>query len=358
MTETVVGVDVSVRRGLDVVVLDGAAHVAEARSRVDPSALRALLEEWKPVAVAIDSPPGPGCIPGASSRRCERDLRDLGINIFLTPSDPDRYAGQFYDWIRVGERTFEAARHAGYPLQDASAIVRNRSLEVFPHASDAFLRGCLPPAGTTRQLRTKRAWRLSTLHAAGIETDPLCLDRMVRPTGLHRRCACRRHCAPGCPRGVQRCRRHRRVDRRPRSGTAPVQPLPSAAPMTPKPDAGRMPDDATGRETSRLGNMADPRVRARVGAAAPPTSVGGCPVVELGRSVSTRRATHATWRRRTRTSTSGVTPATTSAKARRRRGIPRPGPSRRSTARVSWTSGSKVVLHGGRTSSRLSTGLS
>ena len=101
-TRVVVGVDVSVRRGLDVVVLDDMARIAEARSHLGPDELGELLERWRPAAVAIDSPPGPGRDPGATSRACERQMRELGVNIFLTPSDPKKFAGSFYDWIRVG----------------------------------------------------------------------------------------------------------------------------------------------------------------------------------------------------------------------------------------------------------------
>src|SRR5258707_1090762 len=36
-------------------------------------------------------------------------LRELGVNIFLTPSDEASYAGPFYDWIRAGERAYLAA---------------------------------------------------------------------------------------------------------------------------------------------------------------------------------------------------------------------------------------------------------
>ena len=176
------GVDVSVRRGLDVVVLDEGLGVVDAQCRLDPDGLRALLEQWKPATVAIDSPPGPGRVPGATSRRCERDLRDLGINIFLTPSDLDRYARPLYDWIRVGERTYAAAAAAGYPPQASATTVGGHSLEVFPHASDVFLRGCLPPPGTTRRARTKHAWRLSTLRNAGVDTDLLCSNQTGLPT--------------------------------------------------------------------------------------------------------------------------------------------------------------------------------
>ena len=134
------------------------------------------------MAVAIDSPPGPGRDPASSSRRCERALRELGVNIFLTPSDPEQYSGPFYDWVRVGAQTYRVARDAGYPLQDEATLVRHRAFEVFPHASDVFLRGCVPPAGTTRRARSKRAWRLATLHAAGVNTDRLHLNRTGQPT--------------------------------------------------------------------------------------------------------------------------------------------------------------------------------
>jgi predicted nuclease with RNAse H fold len=182
LTETVVGVDVSVRRGLDVVLLDHSRCILDARSALDPAAFKALLAKWRPTAVAIDSPPGCGRQAGASSRRCERDLRAIGVNIFLTPSDPDRYARPFYDWIRVGERVYRAAENAGYPLQSEPTSVRNRSLEVFPHASDVFLRGGLPPAGTTKRVRTKRAWRLATLHDNGVDTNRLSRNHVGQPT--------------------------------------------------------------------------------------------------------------------------------------------------------------------------------
>ena len=181
-TRVVVGVDVSVRRGLDVVVLDAAARVVDARSRLDARDLGDLLARWRPASVAIDSPPGPGREPGATSRLCERELRALGVNIFLTPSDPERFAGPFYDWVRVGSRAFDVAAAVGYPLQGDSGVVRGCAFEVFPHASDVFLRGCLPPVHTTRRVGTKRAWRLATLEAAGVNTSDLCVNRVGAQT--------------------------------------------------------------------------------------------------------------------------------------------------------------------------------
>ena len=131
--------------------------------------------------MAIDSPPGPGCRPGRSFRACERELRALGVNVFLTPSDDERFSGSFYEWVRVGAQAFEAAAELGYPRQTDAAVVRDCAIEVFPHASDVFLCGCLPAPGTTRRVKTKRSWRLATLRAAGV-TGTLCVNRLGRPT--------------------------------------------------------------------------------------------------------------------------------------------------------------------------------
>lgn len=183
VSDTVVGVDVSVGRGLDVVVMDRARRVVDARQAFAPRDLRMLLEGTRPECVAIDSPPGRGRLePGSSSRACERELRAVGVNIFLTPSDPAAYAGSFYDWIRVGERVYTEVARAGYPLQQQRHEVRGRALEVFPHAADVFLRGCLPPAGTTARTTSKRAWRLATLRSAGVHPEGLCTNRRGSPT--------------------------------------------------------------------------------------------------------------------------------------------------------------------------------
>ena len=85
-----------------------------------------------PAAVAIDSPPGSGRDPGSTSRACERQMRELGVNIFLTPSDPERFAGSFYDWIRVGTQVFATAATVGYPAQDDPAVVRGHAWRCSP----------------------------------------------------------------------------------------------------------------------------------------------------------------------------------------------------------------------------------
>ena len=166
-----VGVDVSERRGLDVVALDtGRAVAGIPRRGVSPAGLATLLTEVGPVAVAIDSPPGWGRTGG--SRAGERELAALGVSCFRTPSDPGRCSRPFYNWMRVGHAAFAAAEGAGYPLYRGGPVA-GRALEVFPHSSAVALAGTSPAPGTTRRAGAKAAWRRSVLEAAGVDTTPL-----------------------------------------------------------------------------------------------------------------------------------------------------------------------------------------
>ncbi|MGY6501479.1 MAG: DUF429 domain-containing protein [Acidimicrobiales bacterium] len=168
------GIDVGLHKGLDVVVLDGECGVELATVVPGPQDVATLIEEWVPDVVCIDSPPGPGLVDGERSRAGERALRTLGVNVFSTPSDPERYARPFYAWMRVGEEVFAVAERCGYPLLDQCTSVRGHALEVFPHATDVFLRGCLPPASVRSRMSTRRAWRAGTLVGAGVDVDALC----------------------------------------------------------------------------------------------------------------------------------------------------------------------------------------
>jgi predicted nuclease with RNAse H fold len=159
------GVDVSVRRGLDLVLLEDAPEPAALRSDVSPEAFPALLPELRPDVIAIDSPPAWGV--GGGSRRAEQELRRLGIQSYGTPSDPRKGANTFYDWMKVGFRTFAASEPAGFPLYRGGPV-RARSLEVFPHATAVVLAGCLPPAAVP-----KHTWRASVLRAQGLEVGAL-----------------------------------------------------------------------------------------------------------------------------------------------------------------------------------------
>jgi predicted nuclease with RNAse H fold len=169
-----VGVDVSVRRGLDVVVLDGDRRLVGAPlARRAPEQLEALLHELRPAAVAIDSPPAWGL--RGTSRRAERELIALGLPCFRTPSDPALKAHPFYAWMFAGHAAFAAAARAGYPgfRGDPGEDGRGRALEVFPHGAAVALAGHRPPPGTARRQTAKRRWRTAVLAGAGVEVAAL-----------------------------------------------------------------------------------------------------------------------------------------------------------------------------------------
>jgi predicted nuclease with RNAse H fold len=159
-----VGIDVSERRGLDLVLLDGsAAQQPLLRHHVEPADMAATLREWAPDVVAIDSPPAWGT--GGASRACERDLKRLGIQAFYTPN-PSRSGHPFYRWMTVGIEAHRVCNEGGFPRYQAGAV-QGRTLEVFPHATAVVLAGCLPTSARTR--RDKLAFRVPVLARHGIE---------------------------------------------------------------------------------------------------------------------------------------------------------------------------------------------
>ena len=158
------GIDVSVARGLDVVVLDETGRLVLACARQTLSQLEAALLEVRPDIVAIDSPPG--WAGSGRSRPLERQLARLGISMYATPQDPGDH--KFYRWMSVGFDVFAAACRSGYPLYRGDSEVRGRAVEVFPHASAVMLRGCLPGRGVP-----KATWRRQALADARVEHDAL-----------------------------------------------------------------------------------------------------------------------------------------------------------------------------------------
>lgn len=155
------GIDVGVRKGLDAVLLDADSPIPiKTQQRLAVEELPALLAEWRPDVVAIDSPPA--FASRGEMRETERALRRLGIQSYATPWDPHKWEIEFYNWMRTGFRTFKAAEAAGYPRYKAGEV-RGTAIEVFPHATAVVLAGTLGPTG-----RAKHAWRRSILQAQGV----------------------------------------------------------------------------------------------------------------------------------------------------------------------------------------------
>jgi len=158
------GIDVGVRWGLDLVLLDGTRAVLDTHRRVAVEDLPILVEGLAPDVVAIDAPPTWAL--SDRSRRTERELRWFGIQCFNTPSDSRMGAHPFFEWMTVGFRVFRSIEGRFPRYRDGA--VRGTAIEVFPHASAVVLAGCLPPAAVP-----KGEWRRSVLRACGVEVGGL-----------------------------------------------------------------------------------------------------------------------------------------------------------------------------------------
>jgi hypothetical protein len=167
----VLGVDVSLGRGLDVALVEDS--VVKLIDRIaGAEALGRLLEELRPAAVAIDAPPRPGMEllrdpreaarltvpprPGTHLPRriAEYELSRRGIGSHATPAD----AGRMFTWMTEGFAVFAKADGAGYAPYFGDGSSHGRALEVFPYASYVALAGCLSPGR-----RERVAWRRSVL---------------------------------------------------------------------------------------------------------------------------------------------------------------------------------------------------
>jgi hypothetical protein len=134
------GVDVSVSRRLDCVLLDGHRRLVGLPLRAQtPNDLARILATQKPDIVAIDSPPKPGT--SGASRLAERELLRLGLPSYFTPSDPEK-AEQV---LRLdARRVLRLRRGETRRLHSLRAEARVRD-RVFPHGSGCA-EGQLPPA--------------------------------------------------------------------------------------------------------------------------------------------------------------------------------------------------------------------
>ncbi len=188
------GIDVGVRKGLDLVLLDTARTVVDAHRRVPASELRGLVDHLAPEVVAIDAPPE--WAASGKSRLTERELRWFGIHCFNTPSDRRMAEHPFYEWMTVGFEAFRAIEDR-YPRYQGGQV-KGTAIEVFPHASAVVLAGWLPSPSVP-----KPRWRRSVLAACGVDVSGLRSADQVDAalaalTGLY--ALERRFSAPGDPR--------------------------------------------------------------------------------------------------------------------------------------------------------------
>ncbi len=161
----VLGVDVGGdRKGLDLVVMNDGRSILLTQARATLPDVAAVLRDLRPQVVAIDSPPSWNA--GARSRRTERQLAELGISTFPTPSAA-RGEKPFFHWMKSGMAVFALAAEHGYPL-DTTGRRGRRAIEVFPYGSAVVLSGGLKPHG----MRTKD-WRERILRAHAVATDAL-----------------------------------------------------------------------------------------------------------------------------------------------------------------------------------------
>lgn len=191
------GIDVGVRKGLDLVLLGADRAILDTHRRARPQDLAGIVADLDPDAVAIDSPPT--WAASGRSRLTERELRWFGIQCFNTPSDARMAEHPFFEWMTVGFEAFRAIEGA-FPRYRGGKV-NGTAIEVFPHASSVVLAGCLPPKGIS-----PHAWRRLVLHEQGVDADALRSADQVDAalaalTGLF--ALERRFSAPGDPREGQ-----------------------------------------------------------------------------------------------------------------------------------------------------------
>jgi predicted nuclease with RNAse H fold len=191
------GIDVGVRKGLDLVLLDGDREVLDTARHVSVDDLHKLVPDFAPDVVAIDAPPT--WASAGRSRLTERELRWFGIQCFNTPSDTRLADHPFYEWMTIGFAAFRAIEETFPRFRGGSA--KGSAIEVFPHAAAVVLAGCLPPRGITRY-----AWRRGVLLTHRVEPSALRSGDQVDAalaalTGLF--ALERRFSAPGDPREGQ-----------------------------------------------------------------------------------------------------------------------------------------------------------
>ena len=146
------GVDVGVRKGLDVALVDE-RRVRCLEGGVDAAHVRDLVARHRPAVIGIDSPRS-FAAAGRSARPDELALRRAVCGIRWTPDEPAVRASPYYEWILSGLAVYAS-------LVDCEATV----IEVFPTASWTRWHG---PRGR----RSRSTWSRAALESLGLEGVP------------------------------------------------------------------------------------------------------------------------------------------------------------------------------------------
>lgn len=161
------GIDVGeLRNGLHLVLLDEQLKCTEVVRVHQVNRAVDFCRAHKPAIVAIDSPPAWGL--QGNSRLAERQLRERGIQSFLTPNKNNivKHENPFYGWMRVGFSMFDQLDPL-FPRYRADDP-KGKAIEVFPNASAIYIANLLRPK-TVSVVK----WRRQVLAASGVEVERL-----------------------------------------------------------------------------------------------------------------------------------------------------------------------------------------
>jgi len=167
-TNTAMGVDVSEKHGLDIVVMEGLV-VRETLQAQTLEEFANALRQFDPDVVAIDSPPAWG--KSGKSRLAERQLARWGVSTYSTPSDPAVFHKTFYAWMRdFGFKAYTIAEAAGYERYRSGDVFKT-AIEIYPYSTFVALADYLPPGDPSDG--EKIEWRSGLLAAQGVDIQRL-----------------------------------------------------------------------------------------------------------------------------------------------------------------------------------------
>jgi hypothetical protein len=176
----ILGVDVSLGRGLDAVLMED-GEVKQTWTQLGAGQARDLVKEHRPLAVAVDAPPRPGLgllrDPGEAARLpvpprpgthlarriAEYELSRRGIGSHQTHYEE----ALLFSWMTAGFELYGSLAKAGYPAYLGRGRRDRTALEVFPYASYVALAGCLSPGR-----RWRLEWRQAVLASVGVRGLP------------------------------------------------------------------------------------------------------------------------------------------------------------------------------------------